>query len=385
MSAELARVLLVDDEASVLDGLRRRHRKHFELVGACGPEAGLKALAEGEPFAVVVSDFRMPSMNGAAFLAEVRRLHPQTTRILLTGQAELSAATEAVNRGHIFRFLSKPCDPELFQEAVRAGVEQYELVRAEKVLLERTLKGCIEVLVDVLGLANPNVFGRATRVRHYVAHVVGKLGLENAWRYETAALLSQIGCIAVPNDVFERQGRGEELPAVQSKMIERHPSVARDLLHKIPRLDVVAEIVGRQRGRDPGGETSDEVLQGSRILAAALEYDRLLSLGVPAPDALRTLGRDVALYGEEVLAALGSAEALAAQARVLLLPLDRLEPGMVLDEDVRNANDALIVPRGHLLTPSSLSRLANYAELGMLSRAELLVRRRSQVEAGAAA
>lgn len=368
-------ILLVDDEQSILDGLRRQHHKHFKLRTACGPEAGLTALEEQGPFAIVVSDFQMPGMTGAEFLARVRELQPETTRVMLTGQADVTTATEAVNRGNIFRFLSKPCEPERFREVLKAGLEQYRLVSAERVLLEQTVRGSIEVLSDVLALSNPAAFGRATRVRQYVRHMVEALNLADAWQYETAALLSQIGCVAVPTDLFERMGRGEELPPDQLAMIDKHPELGRDLLSKIPRLQAVAEMVYYQRTDTlPGKDAEVEVVLGSRILASALDYGALLSLGATPGQAIASLRKDVKKYGAKVLNALATAGSSEPATSVVMLPLSELKAGMVLEEEVRNLDEKLLVGSGHELNDGTLAKLRNYVELGSLKQITYRVR-----------
>ncbi|MDG1050386.1 MAG: response regulator, partial [Planctomycetota bacterium] len=191
------RILVVDDEQSLLDGIRRVHRKSYEIKVACGARAGLDALEHDGPFAVVICDYQMPQMNGAEFLEHAQELAPGTVRLMLSGNADLDAAIDAVNQGHIFRFLTKPCPPQTFRTAVDAGLEQFALYEAERHLLEETVRGSIEVLVGVLALSSPETFGRSSRVRHYVRQVVLGLGLADPWRFETAALLSQIGHIAV--------------------------------------------------------------------------------------------------------------------------------------------------------------------------------------------
>ncbi len=110
MTTSQNRILLVDDEQAVLDALCRQHRKHYTLVPACGSNAGLQAVEKEGPFAVVVTDYRMPGMNGTQFLAKAREHDPDMIRIMLTGQADLRTAIDAVNRGHIFRFLNFAVD-----------------------------------------------------------------------------------------------------------------------------------------------------------------------------------------------------------------------------------------------------------------------------------
>ena len=106
---ELPRILCVDDEPNLLAALERNLFGQFDVVTANGGEAGLAAIAEGPPFAAIVSDMRMPGMDGAAFLAAARARAPDSVRLLLTGQADATSAIAAINQGAIFRFLCKPC------------------------------------------------------------------------------------------------------------------------------------------------------------------------------------------------------------------------------------------------------------------------------------
>ena len=120
------RVLFVDDEPQVLEGIQRTLRKQVDLQTATSGEDGLRLLSEAGPFALVVSDMRMPAMNGAQFLAKAREQAPDTVRMILSGQADFQATIAAVNEGHIYRFLSKPCPPDQLLAAVADGVAEIE-------------------------------------------------------------------------------------------------------------------------------------------------------------------------------------------------------------------------------------------------------------------
>jgi len=133
----MEKVLFVDDEPAALDGYRRVLFHDFALTTAVGGEEGLAAIRDNGPFAIVISDMRMPGMNGAEFLAAVRQTAPGTVRMLLTGHADLDAAIEAVNKGHIFRFLSKPCKKEVLVQAISDGIAQYRATEAEKQLVKK--------------------------------------------------------------------------------------------------------------------------------------------------------------------------------------------------------------------------------------------------------
>ena len=146
------RVLLVDDDPFLLEGLRRQLRGTFELTTALGGHEGLDLLrtAGRGSFAVVVSDYQMPRMNGASFLASVRDVAPDATRMLLSGQADLNGVASVVNQGGVFRFLMKPVSRDVLTEALRAGVEQHHLVIAERELLEQTRLGILRPLTGRL-------------------------------------------------------------------------------------------------------------------------------------------------------------------------------------------------------------------------------------------
>jgi len=137
------KILCVDDDPNVLSALERTLRKQYAIHTAEGAEEGIKAIEAEGPFAVIVSDLRMPGMDGIQFLAHVKEIAPDSVRIMLTGHADLKVSIEAVNEGNIFRFLTKPCPPEKLSKALDAGIELYRLVKAEKELLESTLRGSV--------------------------------------------------------------------------------------------------------------------------------------------------------------------------------------------------------------------------------------------------
>jgi len=232
LEAKLPRILYVDDEENVLLAMKRHQRKHFEIQTCSSPLEALEQIRKGESFSVIVSDLRMPGMDGVEFLRKTRALLPDATRIMVTGNADLDAAKRAVNDGHVFRFLSKPCEPDVMREAISSGHRIYELTVAERDLLERTLRGAIDVLTQTLSLSNPEAFGRASRISRYASALVKQMALENPWKYEVAAMLSQLGMVAVPPDVTRKAYRGETLSAVEINMLAQGPeAVDRFVLH----------------------------------------------------------------------------------------------------------------------------------------------------------
>src|ERR1700743_3529911 len=187
---DLPSILCVDDEPRIVDSLAVHLRRDYQVFAANGGNSALQLLREKGAPAVVVSDMRMPGMDGATLLKHIKQLYPETTRILLTGEPGRDAAVAAINEGQIFRFLTKPCPPDQLRSAIEAGVAQHRLKIAEKVLLQETLIGCIKALMDMLALTNPVAFGRATRVTRLATDLSAALGKANFWQLEAAAMLS---------------------------------------------------------------------------------------------------------------------------------------------------------------------------------------------------
>lgn len=119
------RVLLVDDDALILASLKRNLRNQFRMETALSGDEALKMIEEKGPYAVVVSDFQMPGMNGIEFLRRIKKTHPDIVRMMLTGAADMPIAIKAVNEGNIFQIHSKPCAEDTLIKVIQSGIEKY--------------------------------------------------------------------------------------------------------------------------------------------------------------------------------------------------------------------------------------------------------------------
>jgi response regulator RpfG family c-di-GMP phosphodiesterase len=363
----LPRVLCVDDEPNVLNGLARQLHRRFEIVTAIGGAAGLQTIKEQGPFAVVVSDLRMPGMDGIAFLRSVREAAPEAVRVLLTGQADLSAAIAAVNEGHIFRFLSKPCPPDELLKALETSAEQHRLITAERVLLRDTLMGSIQMLLDIMALLSPAAFGRAARTKQYVVELLSSLPLgdRDRWSVEIAAMLSQIGFVSLPPQTIEKLYHGKALIASEQAMLNRLPEVVGQLLNNIPRLEVVRDIMIHQDKRFDGSGPPDnaasgeEIPWGARVLKVVLDFDVLMTQGVSAAQAIVTMRKRAGWYDTEILEKFAKLQEMGWEMEETKLALGELRPGMVFSDDVKSKNGRLLIARGYEVTVSLLEKIRN--------------------------
>lgn len=369
------KILFVDDEAPVLDGYRRMLHREFDVDVAVGGSQGLTSIQEHGPYAIVISDMRMPGMTGSQFLAEVRRKAPDSVRILLTGYSDASAAMEAVNEGQIFRFLTKPCEKDVLVKALNIALEQYRLITSEKEILEKTLLGSIKVLTEVLGAASPEAFGRSMRIVQYVRHVITKLNLPSPWRFEAAASLSQLGCVTLDSGLIQRAYVGTKLSAEDQARFQAHPEVAMNLLSRIPRLEPIAWMIGQQFTKEVPNEaegvaasSSKEIVLGAKILRLAIAFDDLRMRSMSAEDAIARLRGRYWEFDRELVDVLADIRPESASMERRKVATNQLTIGMVLDQEIRNQQGVLLVAKGQELTPPLLVKLANFAEAGIIAR-----------------
>jgi CheY-like chemotaxis protein len=367
------KVLFVDDEVAALLGYQRILRREFTIDVANGGEAALAKVANAGPYAVVVSDMRMPVMNGIQLLNRIRILTPDSTRIMLTGNNDLDTATKAVNDGRVFRFLNKPASKETIAAALTAGIEQFRLVTAEKELLEETLSGSIKVLTEVLSLVSPGAFSRALRIRQYVRHVAAKLNLSSPWRFEVAAMMSQLGCVTLPPEIVEAVFAGNKLSVDQQARFDAHPLIAQRLLSNIPRMESIAWMIAHQNDATleslaEGSSTTDvDTSMGAQILRAVLAFDRLLIQGKSKQQAVHELLSSACKFKVSIIDSLSEVELEREHMDAQRCPVASLVPGMILDEDVRARNGVLLVAKGQEITFSLAARLENFRQTRSIS------------------
>lgn len=355
--AELPRILLVDDEPLVLEGLSRQLVWDFEVLTATSGAQGLERIANAGPFAVVVSDMRMPQMDGAEFLEQARAMDPSMVRILLTGQSDLQQAIRAVNHGQLFRFLSKPCPPDVLTSTLHAAVHQNRLLTAEKELLEQTLRGAIQTLLDTLALVQPDLFGRARQMERRVGAVLDHMQVEERWHIQLASLLCHVPVITLPPETLHKYLAGRALSDAEKQMVLALPDVGEKLLGNIPRIEKVREVLRAREDRQ-----SREKTLGARILQACYDFHLLRTRGVSEQGALETLRRRDGVYDPEVMTALAaSSGASVAPGGMREIQVAELRVGMILAGDVKAKSGMTVVGSGTEITPSLLQRLHNFA------------------------
>ena len=416
LSNEPARLLLVDDEPSILSSLRRLLRPTGYLVLTAESGAAGLAMLEREPVDLVISDMRMPEMDGAHFLEQVRQRWPDTMRLLLTGYSDINSTVDAINRGEIYRYIAKPWDDSELLLTLREALEQRRLVAENKRLLaltqrqneqlqelneglerkvaQRTVE--LEQVNGFLNLANQQLkrnflvsikmftglmelrggvmAGHSRRVGELARRLAEECGLEERERDELflAGLLHDIGKIGLSDTVLSRPV--STLSGAHMTEYRRHAANGETALMPLEELREAARLI-RSHHEQYGGQGFPDGLQGnkiplgSRILAIVNDYDgfqlgTLTEKPLSGEQALAMLrqfaGKRYDPQLVEVFAALLE-KIHVTQSGERLVAATQLKAGMVLMRDLVGENGALLLAADYRLTPQIVLQLQQLA------------------------
>ena len=254
---------------------------------------------------------------------------------------------------------------------MNAGLAQYRLIMTEKELLEKTLTGSLTVLSEVLSITSPAAFSQAMRLRRYITHVMTALSTPNRWKFEIAAMLSQLGCVTMVPEVIDAVYAGEKLPPHQQTLYDSHPRITSDLLKNIPRMASVAWMIAHQNQPiTVDGDIHDremaEMRLGAELLQAALAFDTLVRRGSSRTEAALKVMRRHSDLDSRVAMALVEIEPEDHKRETRTCPIGELAPGMIIDEEIRTDAGSLIVSRNQEVTPFLILKLRNYHQAGSI-------------------
>jgi len=324
-------IMIVDDETSILKAFSRLFRKdNYDILTASSAPEGLDLLKKAErPVSLIISDQRMPGMSGSQFLAEAQKLFPDTIRFLLTGYSEMDAVIDAINKGGIHRYLTKPWNDDDLLLQVRQSLKQYELVlenrrllaltnkqnkelnqlnkhlekkvqeRSREVLeknkklsklnkeLESNLYNTVRAFVSLIEVQTPSLAGHGRRVS-YLAREMAQLSdlpEKEVTHIEIAALLHDIGKLGFPPKLVER--KTNNWTSKEKALLQKHPEEGQNIVRFIKNLDHVGLLIRSHHecydGHGYPDQLSEETIPlGSRIIAVADAYDKIVNLKINA-------------------------------------------------------------------------------------------------------
>jgi putative two-component system response regulator len=356
------KIMLVDDTPANLKLLEDILQKHqYEVRSFPRGRLALTAIHQ-EPPDLILLDVNMPEMNGYE-LCEQLKSSPRLSDIPVIFISAMNATEDKVKgfRSGGADYISKPFQIEEVQARVETHLRLRRALQAERDLLERTLNGAVGALLELVQASSPVLVSRSRAVRDIVRWIARKLELKSVWQYELAAMLSLVGCMALPQELFEKAYGGQELSPDENLMFLAHPAAGARFLSKIPRLEVVAEIIRLQQTPDAGQSISEEVRIGAHLLHLALELDRKIYQDIDCPIAVmglkKTGGFEPGML--DALTRYSPAEAPFAMRQIMI---QDIRSGMILDEDIASASTNVLICRaGTVFTELFIERLMNFA------------------------
>lgn len=366
------KILLVDDEVQVTRSLQMLLRRDFNVTTAGSGEEGIEIVRSGELFDIVVSDMRMPGIDGATFLTEVRAIVPDTVRILLTGQADIQSSVAAVNEGGVFRFLTKPCSPIALRRVLDEACEVRRLKDAESEVLGVTLCESVLVLADVLNVVHPVLARRSSAVRALVDAMIEAIEIPASWELDVAGALSHLGCITIPRRVIENVAKGRaHLSGGEATAWGLHPSLGSDLIKGIPRMDRVAAMIARQDTIPSPDEIAlspqdwDPIVLGGELIRLASAYTEVSAVTREHELCVETL-RTEGSHSEALLDVLASLTLAEDSHAPVALFAANLRAGMILVDDLCSSDGAVLALAGTLVNATLLKLAQNFSSRGEL-------------------
>ena len=353
-------VLVVDDTEANVDILVDALGELYDVSVAMDGREALDSVGD-EPPDLILLDIMMPEMDGYEVCRRLKghERYGKIPIIFLTALTEVENKTKGFQLGAV-DYITKP-----FEIAeVKARVETHlKLGLAEADLRElvvKTLGGAIEVMTEILSVANPTAFSRTSRLKRHANALMTAFNLTDFWQIRMAAMLSQIGCIAISPETIEKIFSGRQVLVEEEEAYKRHPQIGYELISKIPRLEEVAEIIARQQDLQKntgfqGDEQAQRLIQmGSRILKLVLAYEKLTYSGKSSVDALAELKKSEREYGPKLLEGFSrivESEPKTAQMKVQKIYPRDIAVGMVLAKDIITSSGSVLVKAGTKINP----------------------------------
>jgi response regulator RpfG family c-di-GMP phosphodiesterase len=367
-------ILVVDDTPENIEVLSEILTPDYTVKAAVRAEAALKIIASGEGIDLILLDVMMPGTDGYALCAKLKA-DPKTHDlpiIFVTSKSEVDDEAKGLRLGAV-DYITKPFHPSIIKARVKTHVQLRRTQEELQKLLKQTLSGSIKVMADVISLFDSEIFDKATRLRAYMKKITEALNLRNAWQYDLAALLSQIGSVAIPEEILAKARKGEALSPEEDASIRKIPEIGADLIKSIPNLEGIANVIRSQLtpgsrkhlASDLSGE--DPLLLGAQLLGMTLQFDGLVEAGESPDEALLHIRRESEKYDERLLEALKAClQVRDSKMNARVLDVSEMREGMILDENVTTTSRLLVVKRGAELNGPMLARLQRMAQLSLV-------------------
>jgi response regulator RpfG family c-di-GMP phosphodiesterase len=372
-------LLCVDDDPAMLAHHARTLRKEFNVHTALSGADGLATIEQGGRYPAVLVDMQMPGMDGIAFLKRAAKLSPDSAYVMLTGNIDQLTAVRAVNEGHVFRFLNKPCSAAAVLEAVNAGVVHSRALQANRLLEEKVFDGGIRLLTQVLHAADPHAAQRSQNLLAYLRTYYEALDASNELPrdLEIAASFCFVGFAVIPSTVLRKARTGGDLTPMEERMLESAAELGGNILGFVPQMETAGMVVRYQNKSYAGGgyprdEVSGDALPfGARLLHVMIDLLRLEGEGSTRSEALLKMQARAGEYDPEILKVCQtrwrpSKHKTLERVRVPV-PLAELCISDVLGKALYSVSNIFLAPEGTVISKPLMCKIREWERMEMLN------------------
>jgi CheY-like chemotaxis protein len=355
-------ILLVDDIPENLRLLAEmlKKRGYSPRPVLSGP-AALKLL-ERQPVDLILLDINMPGMDGYEVCARIKK-DPKLKNIpiiFLSAAQDTSAKVLAFEAGGV-DYITKPVQFEEMQARVQTHLRIRQMQISERQLLDRTLGGTVQLLVDCLQVASPRAFGRSARLKDYMDYIAKSLEVKERWMFRLAGSMAFIGCLALPDLLVERAFTRDDLDEIDKARFQRHAKIGQKMLSEIPRLEVVASIIGAQYEHSFLTAESPIHLRGGHCLRVARQVDQRVLEGQSVKSAVKHLMLEQP-YDAPILGHFEKLTLHQSGSEVIEARIEDLVPKMVLVKPIKTVDGTLLLPQGQTLTEVAIQRIKTFVK-----------------------
>ncbi len=368
--SEKQKVLVVDDAPENIQVLMETLKGEYAVVPAVNGQKALK-IAETAPVPdIILLDIMMPEMDGYEVCRRLKanRVTRNIPVIFVTALDQEEDETMGLELGAV-DYITKPISPAIVQARVKTHLNLKNAQQRLQDLLSQTLSGSVRMLVDILGLVNPMAFSRSSQIRRLTNSMVKTLGITDVWKFDLAAMLSQIGCVTLPAETLKKFYEGLELTEKEQQLYSDFPKAGAELIANIPHLEQVAGMIARQR--DPFDEDEPEepanrepVILGGQILKIATDHVQFIGSGMSQEEAIHRMGENRSEYDPKLVGVLAGVLGVSAEKQEKkTVPVKAASTGMIIDQDVYSDDGALLVVKGTELSVATIKILQQYGQL----------------------
>lgn len=347
MTGDKYDVLFVDDDPNILRAIRRNLHGKFKICIAETIEDAIDKV-NNFTFPVIVSDMKMPVMNGADFLILVKETQPQAIRILLTGESGLEEAIKAINESDIYKFLKKPCPTERLIETINSALRIYNAHHIEELIMEKSVKGFVLIISELMHIISPEIFKKSNDVSRIIKSPRTFFPIKDSWSVEVAALLMYLGSINCKIYSYDKIYNSETMVKILNK--------SANLIFKVPKFEEVHNILYELAGYYEKKETIEELDCDSKVLKLIIDYYHMVGHS-------NFKEQFLTMYSKNILNDIPN---MLGKNKELEINADKLETNMTATENIITISGSILVNKGDEISENDMAILILFSSKNVL-------------------